>query len=259
MTSNFLDIIPPWVIYISLLIIFFLSIELGLIIGRRRGKNKEKLAESRKAQGGAVLTAIFALVAFLLAFTYSMAGAQYNARRHLIIDHANVIKICYYRAEQMPEPHRTKIRLLLREYAKIRFNVDLENFTDVITYTEQLEQQIWAEATLITQRDNSPIVSIFIQSVNQIFDIHARRLSVALWTRIPVMLILTLAFLTALSMMLYGYLIGLAHQRQDITRSFLIFAYATVFLLVIDLDRPQGGFFKISEQPMIELYNKIKE
>ncbi len=131
-----------------------------------------------------------------------MAGTQYNARRHLVLNHANAISTSYLRADQMPEPHRSKIRLLLREYAKIRLNINQENFADVITNIEQLEKQIWAEATLITQRDSSPIVSIFIQSINQMFDLHAKRLGVALKTRIPVMLILILAFLTALSMVL---------------------------------------------------------
>ena len=73
------------------------------------------------------------------------------------------------------------------------------------------------------------------------------------------MLIKTLVFLTVLSLVLYGYWIGWAGQRQFFVRALLIFAFATVFFLVIDLDRPHGGFFIVGDQPMIRLHESIRK
>ena len=257
MAQNSFDLLPLWVIYIGFLILFFLSVELGFTICRTRRNGDPKVNESRKLHGRIVLGGIFTLVAFLLAFTFSMAGSQYSTRRNLILDHANAIGSTYLRSKPMPEPHRSKINNLLQEYAKIRFNIDEDNFTDMMQTTERLEQQIWTEAILITQKDNSPIVSIFLQSLNEMIDLHAKRLNIIRWTRIPLMMILTLAFIATILMVLYGYILGLGKRRDIITRSVLILAFATVFLLVIDLDRPHGGIFKISQQPMVEVYKSM--
>lgn len=258
MTLHSFDNIPIWIIYLSFLIVFFLFVEFGYFLGRKRGRADKEVAESRKIQAGTVLATLFALVTFLLAFTFDMAGSQYNTRRNLVLQHANAIGTTYLRAEQMPEPHRTNIRKYLREYAILRIYIDEENTKEVLSRTVELEKQIWHEATLITQKLSSPTVSIFVQSLNKMIELHFERLNFVLWIRIPIMLVLTLAFLTAISLVLYGYLIGLAGQRQDITRSLIIIAFTTVFMLVIDLDRPLGGNFQLNHQPMIELYKSLE-
>ena len=120
MVNEFLDKVPYWVVFVGYLILFTLSIEAGFRLGRWRGPSADVLAESRKAQAGTVLGAMLALVGFLVAFTFGMAGSQYDARRKLVIDEANAIGTTYLRAAHMPEPHRSNIRQLLREYAADR-------------------------------------------------------------------------------------------------------------------------------------------
>jgi hypothetical protein len=67
------------------------------------------------------------------------------------------------------------------------------------------------------------------------------------------MLFAALAFLSVVAMLLYGYWLGWSARRHLFPTALLVVAYATVFLLVIDLDRPHGGFFRVSQQPLIEL------
>ena len=88
---DFLDKIPYWAVYIGLLLLFFLSIEAGFRLGRLKGPSSDALNESRKAQASTILGAMLSLVAFLLAFTFGMAGSQYDTRRRLVVDHANAI------------------------------------------------------------------------------------------------------------------------------------------------------------------------
>jgi hypothetical protein len=45
--------------------------------------------------------------------------------------------------------------------------------------------------------------------------------------------------------------------RPGYPTALMIVTYATVFLLIIDLDRPARGLFKVSQEPMIELREDI--
>jgi hypothetical protein len=257
MLNEFLDHVPYPMVYIGYFLLFFLSVEAGRRLGRWAGLSADTLAESRKVQAGTVLGAILALVGFLLAFTFGMAGSQYGNRRQLVIDEANAIGTTFLRAVHLPEPHRSNSRRLLLEYVKHRHIKDKLTIAKSSAESEKLQQELWDEATIVTQEDRSAVVSIFIQSLNEMINLQAKQVSVTLWTRIPDMLFVTLAFLSVLALLLYGYWLGWADRRQVFPTALLVVAYAMVFCLVIDLDRPQGGFFQVSKQPMIELSERM--
>jgi MFS superfamily sulfate permease-like transporter len=70
------------------------------------------------------------------------------------------------------------------------------------------------------------------------------------WMRLPNMIILVLIVLSTATMLLTGYLLGLRQNRYGLPTALMIFIYATVYLIVIDLDRPRRGMFTIvSDQP----------
>ena len=250
---DFLDKVPYWAVYIGLLLLFFLSIEAGFRLGRYKGPSSDAFNESRKAQASTILGAMLSLVAFLLAFTFGMAGSQYDTRRRLVVDHANAIGTTFLRADHMPEPHRSNIRGFLGDYVSYRHIESVEILDELKARSVQLEQKLWAEATAIANEDRTPVVAVFIQSLNEMIDLNAKRSEIALWRRIPDMLFVTLAFLTILVMVLTGYWLGWTARRHVFPTALLIITFATTYLLVIDLDRPHGGYFRVSKQPMIEL------
>jgi hypothetical protein len=84
-------------------------------------------------------------------------------------------------------------------------------------------------------------------------DLHGERAHIEDWVRIPGMIIVTLAFLSVMSMTMTGYLLAMRNRRYGIPTVLMVLSYATVFLLVIDLDRPVQGLFNVSQDPMIEL------
>ena len=67
-----------------------------------------------------MVAATLALLAFILAFTFGLAGSWFDVRRRLVIDEANAIGTTYLRAGMLPEPHRSDVRDLLREYVDVR-------------------------------------------------------------------------------------------------------------------------------------------
>jgi hypothetical protein len=50
-----------------------------------------------------------------------------------------------------------------------------------------------------------------------------------------------------------GYHGGLTKSRRSLTIVVLVVTFSVIWLLVADLDRPQEGFLRVSQQPMIDL------
>ena len=105
--------------------------------------------------------------------------------------------------------------------------------------------------------DPTPVVATFVNSLNNLIDIHEIRTDLR-WNRIPPTIFLALAFLSILAMILAGYIRGLIDRPALVSTLLLIITYVSVFTLVIDLDRPGSGIFAVSQQPMVELRDSLQ-
>jgi hypothetical protein len=54
-----------------------------------------------------------------------------------------------------------------------------------------------------------------------------------------------------------GYQFGLTGERSWAVTILLVMVFTAVILLISDLDRPQTGLIQVSQQPMIDLINRI--
>ena len=258
MSVHFLDAIPIWVLYLGLGLLLWAAVEGGYFLGERRQRSTEYVDESRTAQAGIVLGAMLALAGFMLGFTYSMAGSQFDSRRQLVIDDVNAIGTAFLRTAYLPEPQRTTSRKLFSEYVAGRDTLFVESREAKLDRAEQLQQQLWDEATALARKAPTPVISLYIQSLNELIDLHGKRVYVESWVRIPDMVIATLALLSILMMVLTGYLLGLRERRYGFPTVVMMLTYATVFLLVIDLDRPARGLFYVDQEPMVQLGASIQ-
>jgi hypothetical protein len=101
------------------------------------------------------------------------------------------------------------------------------------------------------------IVGLFVESLNQMIDLHATRLQASLRSRIPGAIWLSLFAVAALSFATMGYHAGLSGPR----RSLAIFAVAVTFSVVIqliaDLDRPQEGVLRVSQHALLDVQRSM--
>ena len=118
------------------------------------------------------------LLAFILAFTFGLASSRFEARRGLILSEANAIGTSYLRAALLPDPQRTEIRNTLREYTDVRLTAGQpEKIEWSIRRSEELQTRLWSQAVEVAQKKPGPIAGLFIGSLNEVIDMHAKRVT----------------------------------------------------------------------------------
>lgn len=251
-----LDFIPLWGFMIITIAVVVVFVEIGFRIGKQERLNRKHPGQ---APIGSIVGATLGLLAFILAFTFGMASTRFETRRTLVLEESNAIGTTYLRADYLEEPERSEIQKLLREYATLRISVlTPEQLQDVIEKSELLQDKLWAQAKIVAKNyPNSIVIGLFIQSLNDVIDIHAKRVMAILWSRIPISIWTTLLFLTILSMLSMGYMSGLDGTRSNVTTLTLILAFASVIFLISDLDRPREGSLIVSQQSMIDVQKKM--
>ena len=247
--------LPLWALYIVTVLIVLLSVEAGYLVGNLRRRSE---ADEKNAPIGSLVGATFGLLAFLLAFTFSAASTRYDTRKQMVLQEANAIGTAYLRADLLPEPQRTDARNALAAYTKLRSGgVTSLLRPEVMAESSALQDILWGTAVSAgTLRPDSPVSALFIQAVNAVIDLDGERITAGR-NRIPDSIWTVLYALTVLSMAAMGYQFGLSGVRSWGETVILGLAFTLVILLIADLDRAQSGVVRVSQQPMLDLLNKI--
>ncbi len=179
-----------------------------------------------------------------------------------MIDDANAIGRTFNVTKLLQQPQRSNIQRLLIDYVDMRatfhkYEPTATRFDEFINRSERLQEQMLVEGSAAARLNPTPLVAIFIKSLNTMIKIHEFRTNLR-WNRIPIMIFVALAFLSILAMILIGHIRGLVDRAALLSVLFLVITYVTVFTLVIDLDRPSKGIFLVSQQPMIELRDSLQ-
>jgi hypothetical protein len=200
------------------------------------------------------------LLAFMLAFTFNGAAGRYDARRTLVIEEANAIHQAWLRAGFLPDASRLEARATLREYTDVRVRVAAGDIpvASGLVQVEKLLDQLWAIAEVAGRTEPTAIAtSQFVDSANRVIDVHLRRISTSLRSRVQPTIWVTLYALAGIAMLMMGTANGLAPSRQFSIELGLAVAFSVVLFVIADLDRPQEGLINVSQQAMTELRDKL--
>ena len=169
------------------------------------------------------------------------ASNRIETRREAVLEEANAIGTTYLRARLLPDPHRTEVAKLLREYVAVRLSASEDSkLEEVIARSEALREQLWSHATAVAEEAPNPITALFVQSLNEVIDVHAKRVQVGLRSRIPMSIWCGLFGLAFVGMAAIGYQAGLSDTRRSPAMLLLVLAFAGVLFLTADLDRGQN-------------------
>jgi hypothetical protein len=256
MPTSPLEDAPVLLIFAVFAVISFVAYEIGFQIGHWYQARTPGVQEGPT---GVLVGSLLALLAFLLAITMGMASDRFDTRRGLVLEEANAMGTTYLRAGYLPEPASSKIRNLLREYVPLRVSTsDRATLLANIQRSEELLQQMWSEAEAeakVTQQGD--LMSTFIESLNETIDLHESRVAAGVYARVPASILWLLVVGSVLTLGMVGYSAGLTGRRDLLSAIVLIVALGAVLTLVVDLDRPREGFVQVSQQPIIDLQERI--
>jgi len=253
--NDVLDFLPLWALCLLTVLIVLISIEGGHRLARYR---PVRSLETTEIPVGTIVGAILGLLAFMLAFTFGFASSRFEDRKMVLIEESNAIGTAYLRAGLFPEPITTNTRNILREYIDVRLDYALgQNKIDAISRSQDLHDLLWLQAVAAAENSNSPVSALFIQSINDVIDLHTKRLGIGLRNRVPGIIWVVLYSLIIFSMVAIGYQGGLTSTKRSFVALPLVFAFSAVLMLIIDLDRPGEGMLQINQQSMIDLKNSV--
>ena len=254
--NSLLDAIPLWTLFVATLVVMLVCADTGYRLGGLRRAARKCEPESPV---GSVVGAALGLLWLLMAITFSLAATRFEDRRSAVLDEANAIGTCYLRAGMLPDDQHKEVRRLLKEYVDVRIaGVNKESVSAAITRSGTIQNQLWAQASVAAQSDPKSIqIGLFVESLNEVIDLHGKRLHASFYSRLPGTVWVVLLSVGALSFLMMGYHGGLAGNARSPAMLVVAMAFACVLWLVVDLERPLDGTLVVSQQPMFDLRSSM--
>jgi hypothetical protein len=206
---------------------------------------------------------MLALVAFMLATSISMADSRFNARRTLVLEEASAISTAYLRVQSLGGVSGENLKRLLGDYAQMRMDFvaageEQKRLHAISATTARLQQQIWEEATALVTLAPNPLGALLLDSLNRMFDLTTSQ-RWAFEGRIPFNVSKFLHFVSLLAVGVLGCYFSLSRHRHLVLSSCLLFVLASAIVLIIDLDKPRGGYIQAEQSPLIWTLESMKD
>jgi Protein of unknown function (DUF4239) len=261
-TGMIIDALPIWVLFLATAALVVVAVEIGFLLGKLVRRRSE---QERESPVSAIAGAILGLLAFMLAFTFSIASDRYDTKKGLVREEANVLRTVWQRADFLQEPDRARTKTLLRDYVEKRiafaYSSDATKADAPVGEATQVQHEIWGTAVRNAKTDpfmNSDIGAMYVESINQMADLHALRVNQGLQARVPTGIWFVLYALVVLGMIAVGYQTAIADSRRSRVTAVLAVSFSLVIALIAALDHPLNRFISISQQPMESLQIEMK-
>ena len=255
------DSIPIGAVFSLMVVIALLAIEFGFWLGRH---GKRKMDEGSLPPVATVVGAVLGMMAFVIALTFGSANGRFDERKSALLADVTAIQTAYLRANLLPEPHRTTVRSLLRDYVHVRVGIvyayGLPDRLELVQRrAEALQRLMWSHVESLSKIEgNSRIQVLFASALNDVFNLHTKRVVLGAYYQIPVFVWMALLFASTVAMFAVGYQFGASGGRRIVVANLaLSLTFALVMLLAIDLDRTGEGLIAVNQQPMMDLYQSM--
>src|SRR5215467_13565539 len=220
-------------------------------MGRRIGAQRSREETERERVGlVTVETAIYGLLALIIAFTFSGATSRFDTRRTQTVQEANAIGTAYLRLDLLPAAAQPALRMKFRAYTDARMAVygalpDMKASDAHAARAVKWQAEIWTDS-IAALRNAPPQASLLvIPALNDMIDITTTR-AIALRTHTPGVILGALVVLTLACSLLVGY--GLAGGNAFATNfhmiGFALMMTVTIYV-ILDLDHPRAGLIRL--------------
>ena len=227
----------------------FIAMLLLVIVGRNAARLWNKEAEEPEGGVKNLLTVLYALSGFILAFTFGMSGTRFEKVRAVIAEEANTIGTAILRADLYSDSVRQVFRADFKNYleAVVTYYSNPKNLDLVMKSREDAAKAADRLWSLASQQSKLPAMLTasqqMIPALNKMFD-SAQTRQIVLMSHVPDLIIYML-FICVLTTCFAG---GFTSKVVTYKDWIIIVGFALVSVMVIyttlDLSRPMRGIIK---------------
>lgn len=250
-----------WLVLVLVGALLLVATELGYRIGKRHTPERRRIYQP---QSGVLQGALLGLLGLLLGFTFAMAVGRYEGRKQLVLDEANAIGTAWLRAGLLSDPVRESVRADLVDYVAARIEgASAEGgspgYAGQVARSERDQAAMWRAAVGESKINNTPSTALFTSALNDLIDLDSKR-QAALRNHVPGTVWLLLIMVSSTVCWTTGYATGLGESgRHALSMIILPVLLSVVIMIISDLENPQRGLIKVSQQSMIDLQNTLRK
>jgi hypothetical protein len=241
----------PILLCICSLLCLWATARLGAYVRRRF------VSDGEHDDFASVIGATLTLLGLLIGFSFSMAIGRYDQRKNYEEEEANAIGTEYVRADLLPEPTRTTVQAQMVEYLDLRikrYNAHAIHDTSALAAkTAQLQNDMWNEVKTAAAANPNPVMATVVTGMNDVLNRQGYTQAARL-NRIPI----PAWELMAAIALLCTFLLGFDAKKSSRLKLLVVpLAVSISFLLIADLDSPQGGLIRVSPQNLQVLADSL--
>lgn len=252
--AGILDSYPVFMTFVVFAVVMLVVFEVGFRVGRWW---QDRVPGEQEGPTDMLVGSLLALMAFVLAITMGMAADRFDGRRGMVVAEANAIGAAYLQSDYLPDPQADQVKELLRQYIQLRIvpeGAGREDLVDDVARSLALQQEMWAIHRDVARSGHSPdLMSTLGSAITEIVSIGESRIVAGLYARVPETIMILLLGGSALALGMVGYSAGLKGHRSVLSAVVLVVALGAVTVLVVDLDKPQEGFIRVSQQALVDV------
>lgn len=233
------------------------SMCLSTLVGVYLSRRLRPMDENERGYFNIVLTSTLTLLGLIIGFTFSMAAARYDLRKHYEEEEANAIGTEYARAQLLPMTTIPQVRELLKEYLELRISFyemfgwrdsDVRRIADINVRTQELQLRMWS-LVQNSAAGGTATLALATSGMNDV--LNSQGYTQAAWSnRVPEGAWILMAAIALWSNVLMGF-----GSRN--VRTLLLLALPGVlsisFFLIADIDSPRNGVIRVYPQNLLSL------
>lgn len=244
---------PMWLLVVATFAALIVAYVVGSWLRARRQPAAASSSDDEANYDGYIVSGVVGLLALLMGFTFGLAVDRFDARRTLVVTESNDIGTTYLRAQTFPEPHRAELSRLLTEYVDVRLTLsrstDPKQTARLVEESDALHARLWAETIAAIAPTRDDVASSFMESMNATIDDAAARKAARL-AHVPQRVFVVLLGYMLVTSGVLGYVIS---ERRRGAVVMLLALLTVSYLLIVDIDSPNRGGVRESQEAMVDL------